>query len=110
MNRLAMSNAGSALLRLLVTRAGVPRNRILLTEIESVEWRSLTFNRERHRMRLRVSEPESAIIVERMCDRIGESELSAPGLIVVDILVVEHSALPDGSTCVAIEALTVNDD
>lgn len=110
MNRLAMSNAASALLRLLTARAGVPRNRILLTEIESVEWRSLTFNGERHWMRLRVSEPDSGMIVDRMCDGIGECELSAPGLIVADILVVARSALADGSTCVAIEALTVNDD
>ena len=83
MNRLAMSNAGSTLLRLLIARAGVPRNRILLTEIESVEWRSLTFNGERHRMSLRVSEPDSVIIVDRMCDGLVECELSAAGLIVV---------------------------
>jgi hypothetical protein len=110
MNRMAMSNAGSALLRLLSARAGVPRNRILLTEIESVEWRSLTFIGERHQMRLRVSEPESATTVDRMCDGIGECELSAPGLIVVDISVVARSTLADRSTIVTIEALTVNDD
>ena len=110
MNRLAMSNAGSALLRLLSARAGVPRNRILLTEVESVEWRSLTFNGERHHLRLRVSDPESAMVVDRMCDGIGECELSAPGLIVVDIAVVERSELTDGSTSVVIEALTISDD
>ena len=110
MNRLAMSNAGSTLLRLLIARAGVPRNRILLTEIESVEWRSLTFNGERHRMSLRVSDPDSATIVDRMCDGLSECELSAAGLIVVDIVVVARNATADGSTSVAIEALTVNDD
>ena len=110
MNRLAMSNPGSALLHLLSARAGVPRNRILLTEFESVEWRSLTYNGERHRIGLRVSDPDSATIVDRMCAGIGECELSAPGLIVVDILVVARNVLADGSTSVAIEALTVNDD
>jgi hypothetical protein len=82
----------------------------LLTEVESVEWRSLTFNGERHQMRLRISGPESAAVVDRMCDGIGECELSAPGLIVVDIAVVARGALADGSTTLAIEALTISDD
>ena len=82
----------------------------MLTEVESVEWRSLTFNGERHHLRFRISDPESAMIVDRMCDGIGECELSAPGLIVVDIAVVERSELTDGSTSVVIEALTISDD
>ena len=48
MNRIAMSSAASGLLRALIARSGIPRNRILLTDAQSTDWRSLTFTGERH--------------------------------------------------------------
>ena len=48
MNRIAMSSAAAALLRALTERAHVARDRTLLTDAESVDWRSLTFTDERH--------------------------------------------------------------
>lgn len=54
MTRLPMSIAGAALLRALLARALVDRDRILLTDYRSTDWQSLTFIGERHEMRFRI--------------------------------------------------------
>jgi hypothetical protein len=111
MNRISMSAAASALLRALIGRAGVTRNRILLSDAESVDWRSLTFTGERHEFHLRVSGPDSGRIVDRMCNGLEDAEFSIPGILVADILVAGTPRLaPDGSTSLTIEALTVSED
>ncbi len=111
MNRIAMSVAATGLLRALTGRARVPRNRILLTNIRSVGWQSLTFTGERHQIELRVPGPNSGEIVERMCARLEIAEFSIPGVIVADIgLSGEIRLALDGSTSLAIEALTIADD
>ena len=78
MDRIAMSTAAAGLLRALIGRARVPRSRILLTDIRSVDWQSLTFSGERHHLELRVPGPNSGEIVERMCARLEEAEFSIP--------------------------------
>jgi len=112
MNRIAMSAASSALLRALIGRAAVPRNRILLSDAESVDWRSLTFTGERHRLEVRIPGPDSAFIAERMCAGLEDAEFSVPGVIVVDIGLAGTASrgLDGSSTSVTIEALTVSDD
>lgn len=55
MMKLALSAAAAGLLRALLARAGVSRDRILLTEFRSVDWNSLTFSGERHEIDFRVS-------------------------------------------------------
>ena len=111
MNRIAMSPAASALLRCLMGRAGVPRDRILLSDVSSVDWRSLTFTGERHQIDLRVSGPHSSAVVERMCHGLEDAEFSIPGVIVADIGLADSPATsPDGSTIITIEALTVAAD
>jgi hypothetical protein len=111
MNRIAMSPAASALIRCLIGRAGVPRNRILLSDIYSVDWRSLTFNGERHELELRIPGPDSRFIVTRMCDGLEDAEFSIPGVIVADIAVMRPPAVAaDGSATLTIEALTVAAD
>lgn len=108
MNRIAISPAAAALLRALIARAAVPRNRILLSDSHSVDWRSLTFTGERHVLALRVPGPDSAAIVDRMCDGLEDAEFSFPGVVIADIaLAGAPSHLPDGSTSLTIEALTV---
>ena len=108
MNRIAMSPAGSGLLRALIGRARVDKNRILLTEIRSADWQSLTFTGERHRLELRIPGPNSIEIAERMIDRLEEAEFSIPGILVADIGLARGPSLGlDGSTSVAIEALTL---
>jgi hypothetical protein len=111
MNRMAMSPAAAALLRALIARAGVPRDRILLTDVQSVDWRSLTFSGERHLISLRVSGGDSADPAGRMTSGLADAEFSIPGLLVADIGVAGapgHAV--DGSTELTIEALTIADD
>jgi anti-sigma factor RsiW len=111
MNRIAMSVAASGLLRALIGRARVPRDRILLTNLRSVDWRSLTFTGERHQIDIRVPGPNSGEIVERLCARLEDAEFSIPGVLVADIAVTgEARCALDGSTSVAIEALTLSKD
>ena len=111
MNRISMSAAASALLRALIGRAEVPRNKILLSDAQSVDWRSLTFAGERHEFDLRVQGPDLRAIVDRMCRGLEDAEFSIPGIIVADIAVVGAPiAALDGSTSLTIEALTVSED
>jgi len=106
-----MSPAAAALLRCLIGRANVSRDRILLTDVASVDWRSLTFNGERHELGLRIAGPDSHLTMQRMCDGLEDAEFSIPGVIVVDIgLAGTPSRGLDGSTSLTIEALTVSDD
>lgn len=108
MNRIPMSAAAAALLRVLIARAGVSRDRILLSDVQSVDWRSLTFSGERHQIAFRVTGPGSSKIAERMCAGLEDAEFSIPGTVVADIGLAEPSRLAfDGSTIVSIEALTV---
>jgi hypothetical protein len=111
MNRIAMSRAAAGLLRALIARCGVPRDRILLTDLRSIEWQSLTFTGERHVIDLRVSGPDSTSTVERMCAGLEDAEFSIPGLIVADIAMAGAPARSaDGSTSLTIEALTIAED
>jgi hypothetical protein len=111
MMRIAMSSAASALLRALIARAAVARDRILLTEAQSSDWRSLTFTGERHHIDLRVTGPDAWRAAERMCDGLEDAEFSIPGVIVADIGVLRRPEVAaDGSVTVTIESLTVSED
>lgn len=111
MIRIAMSAAASTLLRALLNRAGVARDRILLTNIESVEWQSLTFIGERHQIELRIPAPASRAVAERLCQGLGHAEFHLPGHIVADIaLRGEPLSGSDGATLLTIDALTIEED
>ena len=108
MLKIAMSEAASNLLRALIARSRTPKDRILLTDVRSVDWQSLTFTGERHEFQLRVPGPNSSEVVERMCGGLEDAEFSIPGMFVADITVVTGPTwASDGSTSVAIEALTI---
>lgn len=108
MNRIAISPAASALLRVLSARARVERDRILLTGVESIDWQSLTFAGERHQISLRVTGAGSRDAVDRMCSGLENAEFSIPGLIVADVgLLSGPNRALDGSTELTIEALTI---
>jgi hypothetical protein len=110
MMTLALSPAAANLLRALIGRAGVPRDRVLLTDADSVDWQSLTFAGERHHLQLRVPGRDSPAVVERMCRGLEHVEFSIPGQIVADIHVVGTPARArDGSTSLWIEALTISE-
>jgi hypothetical protein len=108
MIKIAMSAAAANLLRALIARARVSRDRILLMEVRSVDWQSLTFTGERHHFELRVPPPGSHEIVERLCDGLEDAEFSIPGVLVADISITRAPArASDGSTSLMIEALTI---
>ena len=105
-----MSPAASALLRALLERAGVPRDRILLTDARTVDWQSLTFIGERHELQLRIPGAGSGALAERLCAGIEDAEFAIPGQIVADITV---RGVPlrqdDGAVIFTIEALTIEE-
>ena len=108
MMRLAMSPAAAGLLRSLLRRAGVERDRILLTEFRSTDWQSLTFIGEQHKIRLRIPAPEAAETAASLVNGIEDCEFSIGGHVVADIaLDGEPRTNPDGSISLTIEALTV---
>jgi hypothetical protein len=107
-NRIIMSAAASALLRALIARSGVPRDRILLTDMQSVDWQSLTFVGERHVFHFRVPGDDSAAVAERLCNGLEDAEFKISGQIVADISIADPPVrASDGSTSLTIEALTV---
>jgi hypothetical protein len=108
MLNIVMSRAASGLLRALLERAGEYRDRILLSEIQSVDWQSLTLAGERHMITLRVPGPRAELIVDRLIYGIEDAEFSIPGQILADIAVAGMpTRAPGGSVTLAIEALTV---
>lgn len=110
MMKLAMSVAAAALLRALLNRAGIERDRILLSEFRSVDWQSLTFSGERHEMLLRIPGPGAALVARRIADGLAEHEFDVPGHIVADIAVCgETHEDPAGAVMLRIEALTLID-
>ena len=108
MMRMAMSVAAAGLLRELLRRGGVDRDRILLTEFRSTDWQSLTFIGEQHRIQLRIPQPDAAEITARLVNGLEDCEFSIPGHVVADVTVDgAPQANDDGSILLAIEALTV---
>lgn len=105
-----LSLAASGLLRAILARTGVDRDRILICSWTSVDWQSLTFVGERHEALFRVAGPDAARLVAMIADGIDEAEFAIAGQIVADIAVAEPpEPQPDGSILVNIEALTVNE-
>lgn len=110
MLKMAMTRAASGLLRALLARIGDQSDRILLSEIQSVDWQSLTFTGETHLMRLRVPGPNADLIVSRFTNGLGDAEFAIPGQLVADIAVAGAPVRTlDGSVTLAIEALTIAD-
>ena len=108
MMKLAMSPAAAGLLRALLNRVGVDRNRILLSNFRSIDWNSLTFAGERHVITLRIPGPAAAATARLLIDGLEEADFTIPGQIVADIGLMRPAInQPDGSILVEIEALTV---
>lgn len=108
MMKLALSPAAAGLLRALLARAGIDRDRILLTEFRSIDWQSLTFVGERHVMELRIPGPGAELVRQRLTEGLDDAEFAIPGQIVADIgLERPPQANRDGSISLFIEALTI---
>ena len=106
--RPALSPAAAGLLRALIARAGVNRDRILLSDFRSTDWQSLTFIGERHEISLRLPAPGAADVAERLTAGLADAEWRVPGQIVADVALdgpmVHHR---DGSISLSFEALTI---
>jgi hypothetical protein len=110
MIRLPMSSAGAALLRALLSRGGVDRDRILLTEYRSTDWQSLTFVGERHEMRFRILAPRAQETYRSVTSDLAESEVAVAKQILADIAVFGSPTYEsDGSISFGIEALTIEE-
>lgn len=110
MMRLKMSPAASALFRALLARTTVSRERILLTDVHSTDWQSLTFVGERHRFGLRVPGPDAQAVVDELCRDLREAEFTIPGHVLADIEpAAKEGAELDGSISLTIEALTIEE-
>lgn len=109
MLKLPMSPAASALLGGMIARAGVPRDRILLSDLRSVDWQSLTFTGERHEIELRFPPPMSGEAARKLCEGLADAEFDLPRHILADIAVRAERATDDGATLVSIEALTMEE-
>lgn len=108
MMKLAMSTAAAGLLRALLARAGIDKNRILLSAFHSTDWNSLTFQGERHCISLRIPAPRAVGIASKLVEGLEDADFSIPGQIVADIALARPFAMqPDGAILVEIEALTV---
>ena len=108
MMKLALSTAAAGLLRAILARAGVSRDRILLTEFRSVDWNSLTFSGERHVIDLRIPGPDADLVSDSLLCGLEEHDFAIPGQTVADISVPAGPRRnPDGSITVKIEALTI---
>jgi len=108
MMKLAMSAAAAGLLRALLARAGVDRNRILLSNFRSSEWNSLTFTGERHAIALRIPGPGAASVAALLINGLEDADFVIPGQIVADIALVRPpTKQADGAIILEIEALTV---
>lgn len=105
-----MNGAAAGLVRALIARADVPRDRILLSDWVSTDWQSLTFTGQRHAMSLRIAPPDAAAVVDRMIDNLADTEFSIPGHLVIDVCVEGRPmAMRDGSIAIDIAALTIRD-
>lgn len=103
-----MSRAAAGLLRALLQRGGEQRHRILLTEIRSIDWNSLTLEGERHTIQLRVTGPDAELIVAPFVNGIEDAEFAIPGQILADIALARRPERAlDGSVALELEALTV---
>lgn len=108
MMKMALSAAAAGLLRALLARTRVDRDRILLSNFRSTDWNSLTFSGERHEISLRISGPGAAGVVALLLDGLEQAEFAIPGQIVADIALA-GPLVPqaDGAITLEIEALTV---
>lgn len=109
MMKLAMSRACSSLLRQLIARSRLAGERILLTHLRTTEWRSLTFDGERHEICLSLRGVDAAEGADRLCAGIEDAEFNLSGAIVAEIAVRRRQDAPSGDVDLELEALTIAD-
>jgi hypothetical protein len=110
MTRLPMSSAGAGLLHAFLARAGLDRNRILLTNYRSTDWQSLTFVGERHELQFRIPGPDAEEMYMVMTSDLVDSDMAVSRQILADVAVFgTPKREADGSISFGIEALTIEE-
>jgi hypothetical protein len=104
---LPLSHPAAGLVRAISKRANMLCDRILLTDVRSVDWQSLTFTGERHEIVLTLAMPGAGAAAQGLIDALEREEFSIPGHIVADIAGKLLNEDENGSVSVAIEALTI---
>ena len=108
MMKLTLSPAAAGLLRALRGRAGVERDRILLTQFRSTDWQSLTFIGERHEMELRLPSPDASRLADLLTHDLENAEFAIPGQIVAEVALERPRIVnADGSISLFLAALTI---
>ena len=105
-----MSRAASGLVRALLGITADPAHRILLSDVRSVDWQSLTFAGERHELTLGLIGPHARSVAENFIDSLPDRELRVAGYIVADIAGTIAARDGNESVSVAIEALTISEN
>jgi len=110
MSRPLMSAAAGALLRALLNRAGRDGARILLTDLTSVDWHSLTYAGERHLAGFAIGGSDAMALAERWLSGIEDADLPiGKSRFVAEIKVTEAPEVQeDGTVFLRIEALTLD--
>ncbi len=107
--RAPLSCAATLLLRSILARTGLDRDRFFIGRFRSVDWQSLTFIGERHEISLRLAGPDVGGALEQLRAGLAEAEWQLKGHVVADIVIVGEKTASDGSIMVEIEALTLSD-
>ena len=109
MKTLPLSPAAAGLLRALIAHAGPARDRFLLTDVHSVDWQSLTFTGERHRLAIRIKADDADSLAERFIGGLEDAEFAIPGHIVADIRGELQPLAENGIAELTVEALTIEE-
>ncbi len=104
-----MTAYATALLRLLLQRAGEDRDRILLSRWSTTDWQSLTLEGERHEASFVVSGDQPEKFAALWLAGLSDAEFDLPRGFVADIEVTGKQVREDGAVEVEIAALTLND-
>jgi hypothetical protein len=105
-----MTAYATALLRLLLQRAGEDRNRIFLSRWSTVDWQSLTLEGKRHEASFVVSGDRAESFTGLWLAGLSDAEFDLPRGFVADIEMVGRPTVrDDGAVEVEIAALTLDD-
>jgi hypothetical protein len=104
-----MSSAAVRLLRALIERASCGRDWVLLSDIQSIDWQSLTLAGERHRIELKLLGVHARRNAELLVAGLADAEFDLGGQVLADIAVTNGPAISlDGTAALTIEALTID--
>lgn len=103
-----VSDATAALVSAIRAAFGSLAGAVVVEEIRSRAWASVTFRGARHELRLRLEGAGADAAATRFLDGLEAKEFVLPGHILADIGRISIQRLP-GSVRIALEALTVED-